>query len=167
MQLHVSHTGHMLRSTSCGEGSLCQWPQSRDLGKLLVCSCMFSTGPWATPLGKSGARSSRTGLLMFLSVCLLLYKHSRRNGRSVIPSDIVEFFTFGSGGLGSGLMWWLMTTCPLVTTNFSSVNPKMRMSSGVHCWRKLMPSAEKQFRFLNYLNHTLSLLLFDPSLLSD
>ena len=49
-------------------------------------------------------------------------------------------FTFVSGSLVNGLMLLLMTGCLLKEVNSSTQRVKVKMSSGVHYWRKLMPS---------------------------
>lgn len=59
--------------------------------------------------------------------------------------DSVEFFlslALSSGNLVSGWMWWSMTVCLPKMESCCSSTQRTTQSSGVHCWRRLMPSMQ-------------------------
>ena len=63
-----------------------------------------------------------------------------RNGMVPIQNITLESFTFTSGALGSGWMWWWMTSSPPRMESWYSPSPTTRMNSGEHWWRRLMQS---------------------------
>lgn len=63
-------------------------------------------------------------------------KNGTLSGLSCMPA----FSTSGSGDLELGWMLWWTTCSPLSTVSSFFVTPRRKMSFGVPCWRKRMPS---------------------------